>query len=54
VWIEVVRTATIMSPVSIAAHNGVRSPSVRPPRTRIRPWRRIALLRAGMGRVCGP
>ena len=30
VWIEVVATATVMSPVSIAAHIGVRSPSVRP------------------------
>src|ERR1700722_462559 len=30
VWIEVVAIATIMSPMSIAAHSGVSSPSARP------------------------
>jgi len=41
VWIEVVATATIMSPVSIAAHNGVRIPSVRPaPQVSFRPANR--------------
>src|SRR5580658_9836796 len=29
-WIRLVAIATIMSPMSIAAHSGVRSPSARP------------------------
>jgi hypothetical protein len=53
-WIRLVAIATIMSPMSITPHSGVRDPSAKPARTRIRPWRRRAHLRVGTACVIGP